>query len=296
MIGIYLHSPPSETAMEARRWFVFSIPFLVSLFMFGTTGSAPTANAEPSALSAPASFCPAAEIIGVHGTGEGPGPDGKPLSPEIKATFAAFTADERTLGEHSARLEYYPYPALGLTDYLPAGWPTVLETVSGYADHLEAELKEFSRACPRTPVSLIGYSLGALLVNGMLSAYRDEWNHIKAVELYGDPCWYNPHGGYRGLARYAAAAGIRLGCFPPDAYPYPRESPAGFPFVTQSLCNHTDPVCGQGWPPYAIGAQLAAAALCPLDRCPHLSYVGTAASEGAKFLAENAFRRAGGDG
>jgi len=32
-----------------------------------------------------------------------------------------------------------------------------------------------------------------------------------------------------------------------------------------------------------------------LDRCPHLFYSG-AASYGAEFLAENAFRQVGGDG
>jgi hypothetical protein len=79
----------------------------------------------------------------------------------------------------------------------------------------------FGRLCPDTPISLVGYSLGALLIDNLLSSQGAERNAINAVELYGDPCWYNPDGGFRGLARYAATAGFRLGCFPANAYPYP---------------------------------------------------------------------------
>ena len=169
-------------------------------------------------------------------------------------------------------------------------------TIDEYAGELEAELESFSHSCPDTPISLVGYSLGALLINNMLSSYSGEWNFIDAVELYGDPCWYNPHGDYRGLARYAATVGLRLGCFPENAYPYPLVSPAGFQFQVQSLCTDKDPICGQGWPPYEIGGQIIAAALCGLDRCPHLSYSGAPASDAAELLAESAFKRPGGDG
>lgn len=278
--------------MKASGWSAFLIPFLAASFMFATA-AAPAAHA---AVKAPPAACPTAEIIGVHGTGEGPSTTDNKVSPEIKATFAAFTADEQKLSEQGARLEYYPYPTLSFTDYLPTGWPKVRKIVSDYAGELEAELESFSYACPNTPISLVGYSLGALLINNMLSSYDSEWNHLDAVELYGDPCWYNPHGGYRGLAQYAAVAGIRLGCFPPNVYPYPLVSPAGFHFAAQSLCISGDPVCGQGWPPYEIGGQIIAAALCPFDKCPHLSYAGASASEGAQFLAENAFKQAGGGG
>jgi hypothetical protein len=64
----------------------------------------------------------------------------------------------------------------------------------------------------------------------------------------------------------------------------------------ESLCIGGDPVCGQGWPPYEIGGQVVAAALCGLDKCPHLSYSAASASDGADFLAEHAFRQIGGDG
>ena len=39
-----------------------------------------------------------------------------------------------------------------------------------------------------------------------------------------------------------------------------------------------------------------AAALCGLDKCPHLSYSVASAGDGADFLAEHAFQQIGGDG
>lgn len=276
------------------RCAVFLVPFVAAPLTL-TTAAAPAVHAAliPAAASA---GCPAAEVIGVHGTGEGPSATDGADSPEIKATFAAFTADEQKLGEHGARLEYYTYPTVAFTGYLPVNWPALRTTVAGYAGELEAELASFSSACPGTPISLVGYSLGALLINSMLSSHRGEWNHIDAVELYGDPCRYNRSGGYQGLAQYAARAGFRLGCFPENAYPYPLVSPASFHFLVQSRCNDKDPVCGQGWPPYGISGQAIAAALCGLDKCPHLSYAGADTSYGAEFLAENAFKRLEGDG
>jgi cutinase len=276
------------------RWAVFLVPFMAAPLTL-TTAGAPAERAALTPATASAS-CPAAEIIGVHGTSEGPSSTDSTDSPEIKATFAARAADEQKLGEHRARLEYYAYPTVTLADYLPVNWPTLATTIDDYANELEGELESFSSSCPDTPISLVGYSLGALLINNMLSSHSHEWSFIDAVELYGDPCWYNPHGDYRGLAQYAATVQLQLGCFPPNAYPYPLVSPVGFHFTVQSLCISGDPVCGQGWPPYEIGGQIIAAALCGLDKCPHLSYSGAPASDGAEFLAENAFRQSGGDG
>jgi hypothetical protein len=273
---------------------VFLVPFVAASLTL-TPAAAPAARAALT-LAPVSAGCPSAEIIGVHGTSEGPSSTDSTDSPEIKATFAAFAAEEHKLGETGARQEYYPYRTVTFAGYLPVNWPTLRTTIDDSAGKLEAELESFSHTCPDTPISLVGYSLGALLIDNMLSSYSDEWNFIDAVELYGDPCWYNPKGSYRGLARYAATVGLRLGCFPENAYPYPLVSPAGFHFIVQSRCVNKDPVCGQGWPPYEVGGQIIAAALCGLDKCPHLSYSGAPASYGAGFLAENAFKRPGGDG
>lgn len=274
------------------RWAVFFVS-LVAASLTLTTAAAPAAygTLTPATTSAD---CPAAEIIGVHGTSEGPSNTDSTDSPEIKATFAAFAADEKKLGEHGARMEYYSYPTVTFAEYLPANWLALRTAIHDYAGELKAELEAFSRSCSDTPISLVGYSLGALLIDNMLSSHSGEWSFIDAIELYGDPCWYNPHGNYRGLARYAATAGLRPGCFPEDAYPL--MSPAGSHFAVESLCISGDPICGQGWPTYEIGGQIIAAALCGLDKCPHLSYSVASVGDGADFLAEHAFRQIGGDG
>ncbi len=275
------------------RW-TFLVLCAVASFTF-TPAAVPAAHAALTPATASAG-CPAAEIIGVHGTSEGPSNTDGADSPEIKATFSAFVTDEQKLGEHGARLQYYAYPTVGSAVYLPVNLPTLRATIHDYAGQLEAELDSFSYSCPDTPISLVAYSLGALLINDMLSTYSNEWNYIDAVEFYGDPCWYNPHGDYRGLARYAATVGLRLGCLPENAYPYPLVSPAGFHLLVQSLCNNKDPICGQDWPPYEIDGQIIAAALCAAYKCPHRSYLGATAKYGAEFLAESAFKQIGGDG
>jgi hypothetical protein len=104
----------------APRWW---LAVLIALVVGGCAAGANPAAAVPAARTmAPAesAHCPAAEMIGVHGTSEGPSRTNGNDSPEIKATFHAFGTDQRRLGEHGARLEYYPYPTLTFADYLPA--------------------------------------------------------------------------------------------------------------------------------------------------------------------------------
>jgi Cutinase len=279
-------------AMAVGQWAGFLIALVAGWCAVGAFPAAAAPAAQAVALAGPAS-CPAAEIIGVHGTGEGPSATDTQDSPEIKATFSAFTADEQSLGEHGADLEYYPYPTVSFADFLPANWSELAIAINEYADDLEAQLESFSYACPATPISLVGYSLGALLINDMLSSYSNESKYIDGVELYGDPCWYNPHGGYGGLARYAAKVGFPLRCFPENAYPFPLVSAVSPHFLVQSLCKAKDPVCGQDWVPYDLGGQIIAAALCAVYTCPHRSYVGIATNYGAEFLAANAFKPVG---
>jgi hypothetical protein len=279
-------------ARAGWQWPAFLIALVAGWFVAGTIPAAAIPAMPAVALEQSAS-CPAAEIIGVHGTSEGPSSTDPHDSPEIKATFGAFTADEQKLGQHGARLEYYPYPTLGFADYLPTEWQELAIAIDGYSDELEAELEGFSHACPGTPISLVGYSLGAMLINNMLSIHDTEWSFIDAFELYGDPCWHNPHGDYRGLAQCAAQVGFRLGCFPENSSLHPLASPVSPHFAVQSLCHGRDPVCGQDWPSYEVAGQVIAAALCGLDKCPHLSYTDVAASYGAEFPAADAFKQTG---
>jgi hypothetical protein len=76
---------------------------------------------------------PSAEVIGIHGTGEGPSTTDGNDSPEIKATFAT---DEQKLGEYGADLVYYPYPTVTFADFLPTAWPKLYQVVKDYAGEL----------------------------------------------------------------------------------------------------------------------------------------------------------------
>jgi hypothetical protein len=67
---------------------VFLVP-LVAAVPTLTTAAAPAAHSTLTPIAAPAG-CPAAEIIGVHGTSEGPSSTDSTDSPEITATFTAF--------------------------------------------------------------------------------------------------------------------------------------------------------------------------------------------------------------
>src|SRR6266702_1168058 len=96
--------------------------FLVPLVMAWLTSTPATAPATHAALVpvAASAGCPASEIVGVHGTSEGPSSTNGTDSPEIKATFAALADDERKLGEHGARMDYFAYPTVTFAEYLPA--------------------------------------------------------------------------------------------------------------------------------------------------------------------------------
>ncbi len=204
-------------AMVVRRWPAVLIALLAGRCVAGDPGHGRPGRGRPGHASDGAGGIdelPRGEIIGMHGTGEGPSATDINDSPEIRTTFSAFIADERKLSEHGAHLEYYPYPTVSFAEYLPTNWPELAITINDSADELEVELESFSDVCPGTPISLVGYSLGALLIDNMLSSYSNEWDYVNVVELYGDPCWYNPQGGYRGLAQYAVKAGFPLSCFP----------------------------------------------------------------------------------
>src|SRR5690348_18095793 len=91
-----------------RRWPSFLVPFMAVPFGF-TTAAAPAVQATLTPASA---GCPAAEIVGVHGTSEGPSSTDSTHSPEIKAPLAAFATDEQQLGRHGRRLQTYSYPTV----------------------------------------------------------------------------------------------------------------------------------------------------------------------------------------
>jgi hypothetical protein len=133
-------------------------------------------------------------------------------------------------------------------------------------------------------IALVGYSMGAWVINLWLTDHHSEWSKIKAVVLYGDPCW---RGGFfdEGLARLFA---LSYGCMPFSYYPYP-EASAQVPFQVQTYSAVHDPVSGEGWHgglPNVAQEQLLAAILCTNPAtCSHLDYTGsTAIYQGARFV------------
>ncbi len=272
--------------MNLRRWPVLLLPATVALVLLAT---AVPVSAAPAAPVAASTGCPAAVLIGLHGTNEGPSETYKKKSPEIEAVFKAFTTDAKALGEDSFKAQEDGYPFVSSKDYSVKGIKKVLTTVRRAARQLADAISSYHQLCPGTGFSLVGYSLGAWVINVMLDIHSRVFPFIKAVLLIGDPCWYNPAGPYRGLVRYVQLIGVDLHCVPFGNYPYP----SGSSFPVQSLCNNKDPICGQGWPLSDIKQQFDAAGKCADKKCTHLDYVGGATSEGGQFLADNAFGTGG---
>ena len=233
---------------------VFLVPFVAASLTL-TPATVPAAHAALTPVAASAG-CPAAEIIGVHGTSEGPSSTDSTDSPEIKATFAAFAADEHKLGEHGARLEYYPYPTVTFAGYLPVNWPALRTTIDDYAGELEAELESFSHSCPDTPISLVGYSLGALLINNMLSLLQQRVELHQRGRVVRRPVPVQPERGLPGPGPVRRDRGAPAGLLPGERLPVPAGIPGRLPLRGAEPVHQRDPVCGQGWPPYEIGGQI----------------------------------------
>jgi hypothetical protein len=233
--------------------------------------------------------------------GEGPSSTIAGTSATIAYTFSAFSSDTASRGVTGVKASAFAYPTLSVTDIMSVtGLYDIRSTVTNAAAALTANLQEISAQCPSTPVLLAGYSMGAWIINNMLSVMSKnpgKWDNIKAVLLYGDPCWYNSSGKYQGLAReeYADTCGTA------STYPYPASS-ATVPFKVETLCYGNDPVCGQGFAGDAFlpafEKQIAFAAnncnytpsATTYGKCPHFYYeVGGpkngATAEGASFLA-----------
>ena len=131
-------------------------------------------------------------------------------------------------------------------------------------------------------IALVGYSMGAWVINKWIVDHPLEWDMIKAVVLYGDPCKVN--GKDKGLVREFAAS---YGCVPAKDYPYPL--PGGttaVPFPVQSWTMPRDPVAGAGWAGKTQRPDQSGGALHQRrDVQDHLDYTGgTEIYEGALFV------------
>jgi hypothetical protein len=236
--------------------------------------------------------CPAALVVGLHGVSEGPSPTISKVSVTISDTFSAFKTAAALLHRRGESVDAYAYDTFPVSAFaakdkkhLLLALNDLVKKVDQTALGLETQLKAISTACPSTSISLVGYSMGAWIVNDMLSSYTAEWPHIKAVVLYGDPCWRNKSGSYIGLARYEPD----IGCMAAASYPLPVSKA---PFRATSLCLTADPVCGEGLA--NIVDQLAGVQSCLKGKCQHFSYGDGfpekgGAVNGGKYLAKYAF-------
>jgi predicted esterase len=249
-----------------------------------TTG--PPAAAQPAANP----NCGAPVMFGLHGMGEGPSSNTLKgftnLSPEIMGFDAAQNRLSGAIG-----MDYVAYPTVTASywDVLTlANVGPLTNAVNAGESALQSAVASWTSGCSlsQDKIALIGYSMGAWIVNKWLKDHPGEWLLISAVVLYGDPCW--KYHSDQGLARLFGVAG----CSPAKNYPYP--APSGVlqvPFKAQSLCAYHDPVCGGG---YASNenAQLSAAENCKVgSSCPHLQYTRGAPSsgplyEGARFVVQ----------
>jgi len=240
--------------------------------------SAAAAVSQPAANS----YCSTPVFFGLHGMGEGPSSTVKAISPEITGFDAAQNLiSGAVLNAPVSYTTVYPsaWDVLALANLGP-----LTNAVNAGESALQSDVASWTAGCKlsQLKIALIGYSMGAWVINKWLKDHPGEWILIRAVVFYGDPCWkYGPD---QGLARLYGVAG----CSPANNYPYP--APTGVltvPFKVQSLCAYHDPVCGGG---YASNKaiQLSAAEHCTnANSCPHLQYTNGAPRSGPLYEGAN---------
>lgn len=240
----------------------------------GTLVPASAASAAPKLCSIPA-------FLGLHGMAEGPSLQVAQISPELSSFDAAQNAI-------SGKVAFDPVP---YTTVYANAWDLVGTAGTTYGAllngeiNLQAAIKNLRQGCTtaETHIALVGYSMGAWVINDWIMSHPLERDWIRAVVLYGDPCWV--HDGHAtGLARGFPNAGF--GCMPKADYPYPLPTgTAATPFAVQSWSAYKDPVTGEGWAGNRVGQIQAAINCTPGSGCTHLSYTGSSAIRaGAQFV------------
>jgi Cutinase len=216
-------------------------------------------------------------FFGLHGMAEGPSGTISAISPEIMS----FDADQNAISGAVLNAPV-PYPTV-----YPNAWSVVFKTyyaISTGEQHLQAAIKSYTAGCSvsQDKIALVGYSMGAWVINKWIVDHPLEWDMVKAVVLFGDPCWVD--GNDQGLVRRWAGG---YGCMPAADYPYPL--PGGttaVPFPVESWSTANDPVTGADWGGKTRSAQLTAAENCTTaTTCSHLDYTdSTAIYDGAQFV------------
>lgn len=210
----------------------------------------------------------------VHGIAQGPTAAHPQLSqsPEL----SSFVTDLSDTDDTSFIRQPVIYPAASRLN-LVATWDTYMN--DGERNLQSAITYGNDRTCRGDEhIALVGYSMGAWVIDKWLQQHRNEWSEVTAVTLFGDPCWTSS-GGNEGLTRLFLGS---YGCPPGKDYPFPAAR-SSVPFPVLSYTLNKDPVSGYGFhggqpslPPNVFAnreKQLAAAIACisPVF-CPHLDY------------------------
>jgi hypothetical protein len=235
------------------------------LLVFTLAPSGAPAAARPSAARSCADTVPV--FFGLHGMYEGPSKTVPAISPEIEG----FDYEQNLI---SGAVGNYPVSYTTAT----VGWKDIADAadigpltaaVKNGEKHLQSDLAAYTKGCTlaQDKIALLGYSMGAWVVNRWLKDHPSEWIKISAVVMYGDPCWV--HGPDAGLLRLFNPGD---GCSPAKDYPYPAPTPIiKVPFLAKSYCLAGDPVCGGGFNSHRK-KQLSAALKCSNAKCPHNQY------------------------
>lgn len=270
---------------SVRRRYTRATLFSLALAaLFVAAVNAVPASAAPNRPAAAKSCDTTPVFFGLHGMNEGPSLQISADSPELES----FDTDQNAI---SGAVLTYP---VSYTTVYPGQVLSVIPTTIGALlngeNALQADIKGYTTGCSQSQdkIALVGYSMGAWVINKWIKDHRPEWKMIKAVVLYGDPCWV--HGNDGGLARLAPVV-KGAGCMPIKDYPYPvAGGTKAAPFPVQSWTMPRDPVSGAGWGGYASiknwSAQYSAAIGCSNpDTCSHLDYTGgVEIYQGAQFV------------
>jgi hypothetical protein len=239
--------------------------------------------------------CPTV-LLGLHGMNEGPSSTKKAdISSTVESTFVFFesiAAKAHKFRPNDYQVQDVSYPTTGFAELdNPIEMRTIVSDVVDGSRALQAAVQHYMALCSTSKFELVGYSEGAWVVNYWLHFHQGEArNDVKAIQLYGDPNYYevylhNRHGVYasQGLSRLA---GLTFGWYGPP-YPNPHTK-----YPEKTVCISKDPVCGKGYTDSLTehALQFGAAAACLLTNCPHVDYVIDGYTlRGAEFLAKYAF-------
>lgn len=227
--------------------------------------AAQPASAATAAPAAPAACDTTPVFFGLHGMGEGPD-SAKPQQPDRSTEMLDFDYQQNQV---SGKVLFAPitYP---LVD--PGSWRSLLSTPSAVkagVTALNTAITDYTAGCKASQdhIALVGYSMGAWVINLWLIGHPKEWNLIKAVVLFGDPCYKS--GISKGLVRRSALWGT---CMPSRSYPLPASTGVPATLKAKSYTEPQDPVSGDGWGLDPSAAQLLAATRCVANNCSHLDY------------------------